>query len=166
RTKTFSCDTRLGKASNQPHECLFATLMGTLLPGAAVTAASSSCVALWMVFLLVTVLVVFTQEMLSVAAANAEIDRAASLYLAYRTRILVLLAGEPPAPVASALQRHADLLDAFARTEEKQGRFLGFRVGYAVVRGFLATVLTVAVGLWSVLRGAGVGFTLETVCPG
>jgi hypothetical protein len=41
----------------------------------------------------------------------------------------------------------------------------GFVVDYSVLRGLLATGLTVGVGLFGILRGAGARVTIETVCP-
>ncbi|KAI9005015.1 hypothetical protein DFJ74DRAFT_712898 [Hyaloraphidium curvatum] len=137
-----------------------------LLVGTIVSASVASCIPLWILFFALCVLVILVQEMLNVAAANAEIDRVASLYRTFRTKILVFLARNPTEPIALALRGHAELLSAFERTDEVQGTFLGFRVRYSVVRGFLATVLTIAVGLWSLLRGADVNLTPETVCPG
>ncbi|KAI9013694.1 hypothetical protein DFJ74DRAFT_710136 [Hyaloraphidium curvatum] len=148
-----------GRAGVIAHLCVLAVV-------GVITASASSCIPLWILFVMLLILAVFVQEMFSIAAANAEIDRIAALYRSSRARILVAIARHPPPAVERALRNHAALLEVFERTEEMQGAFLGFRVRYSVVRGFLATMLTIAVGLWSLLRGAGVSFTAETVCPG
>ncbi|KAI9008642.1 hypothetical protein DFJ74DRAFT_773035 [Hyaloraphidium curvatum] len=141
-------------------------LLPLVLACGVVTAAGAGCVNAWILSFVVLIPVLLVQDMLNIAAANGQIDQVAELYRKNRTRILVAAADRPPAAVERVLRDHAELLDAFGRTDGLQGTFVGFKVTYSVVRGFAVTFVTVMVAMWTLLRGAGVSFTLQTVCPG
>lgn len=76
----------------------------------------------------------------------------------------------PPTPdrqaVINRLASCASLLQTLEKADRLRAKFLGVPVSWGVLKTFLVTMLTLAIGLWSILRGVGVGFTLQTVCPG
>ncbi len=67
--------------------------------------------------------------------------------------------------VISRLTAHASVLQTSEKADRLRGKYLGVPVTWTVIKTLFVTVFTLAVGLWSVLRGLGVFFSVETVCP-
>ncbi|KAI9015957.1 hypothetical protein DFJ74DRAFT_770538 [Hyaloraphidium curvatum] len=108
-------------------------------------------------------LLILVFDLINLAAANTEPSRIAALYngTAYRLRSLALRTGGPE-PL-----RHAEIFEGFARdTGSFRARFFAAPVSAGLVRTVAATAFTVGVGLWSVVRGVGIGVTLQMACPG
>ncbi|KAI9028400.1 hypothetical protein DFJ74DRAFT_658796 [Hyaloraphidium curvatum] len=106
-------------------------------------------------------------ELFTVAASNLEATRIATMYTnaALDLRALAFRAiGDPAA--AEPVRLHAEMLGGLAGIEKFQTRFFGVLITFGAVRTIAVTAFTVGVGLWSVLRGAGIGVTIESVCPG
>ncbi|KAI9028395.1 hypothetical protein DFJ74DRAFT_765359 [Hyaloraphidium curvatum] len=106
-------------------------------------------------------------ELFTVAASNLEATRIATMYTnaALDLRALAFRAiGDPAA--AESVRLHAEMLGGLAGIEKFQTRFFGVLITFGAVRTIAVTAFTVGVGLWSVLRGAGIGVTVESVCPG
>ncbi|KAI9028649.1 hypothetical protein DFJ74DRAFT_496845 [Hyaloraphidium curvatum] len=66
---------------------------------------------------------------------------------------------------AERIARVESLLRSYRDVAGLQATLLGFPITFQVVRTFLVTTVTVAIGLWSLLRGAGLFFTIESICP-
>ncbi|KAI9013704.1 hypothetical protein DFJ74DRAFT_682939 [Hyaloraphidium curvatum] len=128
---------------------------------------STSCIAAPFVSSLFwSLAVLFLLDLVNLAAANAETSRISALYssAAYTLRSLALRAGGP-SQLTNAIQWHEAILRGFADADAYRARFFGVPVTPAVVRTAAVTAFTVGVGMWSVLRGAGIGVTIEMACP-
>jgi hypothetical protein len=68
--------------------------------------------------------------------------------------------------MADHLRYHDLLLSSYLEADHLKAKFLGYAVDFGVIRSALATLLTIAIGLYSVLRAVGVFVTVESVCPG
>ncbi|KAI9002983.1 hypothetical protein DFJ74DRAFT_695486 [Hyaloraphidium curvatum] len=132
--------------------------------------AAGSCVPLWCPLVLLFFFFLALRDLLAVAAANAQVSTTQSLLRRAHREAESILArasatpgGPPPGP-AAALGHHAALLAAYAGDASAVARFLGFAADWGSARAVAATLLTVAVGLWSVLRSAGVYLTPDVAC--
>ena len=67
--------------------------------------------------------------------------------------------------VISMLQSHGAVLQTLEKVDRLRAKLLGFPVTWGVVKTYFVTMFTLGVGLWSVLRGVGVGFSLQFCCP-
>ncbi|KAI9004926.1 hypothetical protein DFJ74DRAFT_742141 [Hyaloraphidium curvatum] len=131
------------------------------------SAVLAGCVPLWIPVMLLLWPIAIGDELVAVAAANARTGRAADLYRRTRSSVLLLRSRAHNQPaVARSLADHDALLSLFAQTEGARARFVGFVVDAGVVRTVAVTCVTLCFGLWTVLRAAGVYFTLETMCAG
>ncbi|KAI9003004.1 hypothetical protein DFJ74DRAFT_746003 [Hyaloraphidium curvatum] len=130
---------------------------------------ASSCIpaynlaaVVYNIFLLVTL------DLSEVAAANTSPLRIAGLYrsAAYSFRSIGMSAvARGLSAAAAAADIHERILSGFADVEPQRPRAFGVPVTFGLVRTVVATLFTLGVGLWRVLRGAGVGVTIEMVCP-
>ncbi|KAI9022435.1 hypothetical protein DFJ74DRAFT_721600 [Hyaloraphidium curvatum] len=151
---------------------LLAARIAALVLGLILNIAAGSCVAAWQLAFLLFVLLFFFAEMAYVAEANRQLDGVVALYRAAQLSIrdLAALAGRRPAAqptkdMLEQLSRHDALLSSFVEVRSLRARVAGFPVSYPLLRTLAATLFTVGVGIWSVLRGAGVALTVQTVCP-
>ncbi|KAI9034246.1 hypothetical protein DFJ74DRAFT_10963 [Hyaloraphidium curvatum] len=155
----------------------FITLLAFLGPIGIVVAivifiATGNCIPLFtVIFALVFVWMTFN-DLLHLPVANAQIDAVATLYAGARQALHSLLAQAaklPPHPdraaVAEQVLGHARLLQTFEEVGRLRATFVGVPVTWGLAKTFLVTMLTLAIGLWSVLKGAGVAFTVQSVCP-
>jgi hypothetical protein len=105
-------------------------------------------------------------------AANAQITSITDLYQSAQraAQSLVaeasLLAQTPErVHVTNWVAANISLLQTFQKADGLRAKFLGFSVTGAAIKTFFLTLFTIGLGLWSVLRGAGIGFTVQSVCP-
>ncbi|KAI9026013.1 hypothetical protein DFJ74DRAFT_663011 [Hyaloraphidium curvatum] len=133
--------------------------------------AAGSCVPAYAAAGFAYILLMASTDLAHAALSNEQIERITDLYRGAQTEIrdmLVRAERHPPSPALSrverALRRHDALLSSFREVAVFRGRFLGFVADFGVLRTFLVTVFTLAVGLWSVARGS-VFFTLDSICP-
>ncbi|KAI9032408.1 hypothetical protein DFJ74DRAFT_737141 [Hyaloraphidium curvatum] len=107
-------------------------------------------------------------DLANLAAANSEPEQISAQYrsAAYELRSLAF-AAPPSSPLAAAVTWHERILRGFAADAGlHRARSFGAIVDAGMVRTVGVTAFTVAVGLWSVLRSAGVGVTIDMACPG
>ncbi|KAI9008620.1 hypothetical protein DFJ74DRAFT_711722 [Hyaloraphidium curvatum] len=119
-------------------------------------------------------------DLVNVAAANAQVSDIGELYadaareLAETHRDAAAAgaaADTSPARTAAdpallvAMRADAAVLATYEDVDRFRTRFLGFVVTYGAVRTIVVTAVTLAVALYSVVRGLGVFVTLETMCP-
>ncbi|KAI9015575.1 hypothetical protein DFJ74DRAFT_271849 [Hyaloraphidium curvatum] len=139
------------------------------LVGIVANIAAGTCVPLWCLLTLAFSLVLIVTDIINFASSNSQVSAASSLLLrAYRESKLLLaragVAGLAGTPAARSLSEYADLIAAYAQADGCEARFMGFVVRYGTARTFAVTMFTVGVGLWSILRTAGVTVTLDTAC--
>ncbi|KAI9003034.1 hypothetical protein DFJ74DRAFT_713943 [Hyaloraphidium curvatum] len=144
----------------------FLGALSTLIVGLLLNAVAAGCVPLWMPLIFLDVLAIYFTSLLAIAAANLRIEDVAALYRRTRADVLVLRSRRPSDRVERSLADHDALLALFAQTEGARQKYMGFTVDAAVVRTLAVTCVTLSFGLWTVLRAAGVYFTVETVCAG
>ncbi|KAI9005703.1 hypothetical protein DFJ74DRAFT_691778 [Hyaloraphidium curvatum] len=103
-------------------------------------------------------------DLLALAASNAQVTSIRNLYLEAQREIMEL-----PIPTeqgsAADLRRHEAILGSYADLDRFKGRFIGFVVDYNACRTILVTLVTLIVGVWSILRGLGVTATMDFACP-
>ncbi|KAI9024821.1 hypothetical protein DFJ74DRAFT_767362 [Hyaloraphidium curvatum] len=135
-------------------------IVGSCVPGPALSTALMS-------------LLLFAVVLNNAAASNRRIFDARGLYLSARQRLRFLAAECTPATPSDPrwqtggwLRAHCDALSGcLAQAEAGGARLLGFQVGQGTVRTSVVTIVTLAVGMWSVLRGLGITATMEFACP-
>ncbi|KAI9021074.1 hypothetical protein DFJ74DRAFT_671701 [Hyaloraphidium curvatum] len=137
--------------------------------------AAGPCFTLWQLVAAVGMLATAALELSYLAASNDQINDTMKLYSDARTaaRSLALDAeAAPPDPLPTgwpaslaALKNHAELLDSFMALGHARVALLGFPIGYGTARAVVATGITVGFALTGALRGAGVHFTVQSVCP-
>lgn len=134
--------------------------------------AAGSCMTLWSVAWLLMTVAYSAFSLTTLPIANGQITAITSLYGDAQRALDMLLAQAsclPQTPerrdVMTKLSAHSSLLQTFREADRLRAKFLGIPVTWGVVKTFFVTLFTLGVGLWSVLRGVGVFFTLQTVCP-
>ncbi|KAI9003851.1 hypothetical protein DFJ74DRAFT_693885 [Hyaloraphidium curvatum] len=112
-------------------------------------------------------LLLFAIDLANFAASNSHIFVINNLYLSAQAKLLRLRHDADSRAARRETGDHAAIFASFtANSESSLARFLGFPVSPSGARSAVATLLTVAVGLWSVLRGTGVRVTMNTTCGG
>ncbi|KAI9003052.1 hypothetical protein DFJ74DRAFT_443633 [Hyaloraphidium curvatum] len=171
------------------HECLLGTwlqrapllagLVGGLFGLALVeviviiiNAFAGSCIPLYTVLTLCYVLFLLLTHLVDESVGNSQISDVRNLYHDARREIRALaVRGEsgPRSPstigVLARLRSHDALLASFLEVERCRTRLAGFVIDYTFARNFVVTLVTVAFGLWTILRYAGLHMTAESVCP-
>ncbi|KAI9008479.1 hypothetical protein DFJ74DRAFT_711588 [Hyaloraphidium curvatum] len=111
-------------------------------------------------------------DLVNIATSNDQVNDLARLYSSARRDLRLLAVSSlraSPSPAQSAamagLRAHEALLSSFLEIDAAKTRMWGSAVGFGTVRTVLATMATALAALWTILRAAGVGFTMETVCP-
>ncbi|KAI9016669.1 hypothetical protein DFJ74DRAFT_239044 [Hyaloraphidium curvatum] len=130
--------------------------------------AVGSCIPLWIIVWLLVTLSRLYIDLAQLPAANDQIDSILSLYLDARTALQAMLtqaARVQGQPAAAELREHVVLLTSFCAADNLRATFVGIVVTWGLAKTLLATTVTLSVALWSVLRGAGMSFTIESVCP-
>ncbi|KAI9002171.1 hypothetical protein DFJ74DRAFT_696950 [Hyaloraphidium curvatum] len=148
---------------------LFASSVNLLM--GLINIAACSCLPACFLLYLVYTLAMNLIDLVNVSAANAQISDVRSLYadvsseLRELRRIAYTAPSRPDPDVIAALEADAEVLGSYLDVDRYRLKFLGFVMTYGVVRTLFATLLTLGIGLWSILRGLGVFVTMETICP-
>ncbi|KAI9030204.1 hypothetical protein DFJ74DRAFT_754476 [Hyaloraphidium curvatum] len=146
---------------------VFGVVVNLVIP--VITISTGSCVLAWQLLFVFFFLLWYTIETINLAARNAQLVHVSELYAEARTelRSMSLAASADPAlgNLTTQLRAHDAELAAFEEVERHRARMLGFPISYGVVRTVVITAFTLAVGLFSVLRGVGVFVMVETFCP-
>ncbi len=135
-----------------------------------------NCIPFWVIAQFLALLPFVVTDLINLSVSNSQINDLAELYseAQHEIRELTITAlqsfveGSHVDPSHNAalrgLSAHSDLLESYLKIERVKSRLGGFVVGFGLVRTVLATTLTILIGLWTVLRSAGVVFTMESVC--
>jgi hypothetical protein len=149
----------------------------TLIPGLAglaliINMAVGSCCPAWNVMRIVLSLVYSSLSLSSLPVSNSQISTVVSLYGDAERALDALIASASRLPqtcarrdVINSLSAHATVLLSLEKTDRLRARFLGVPVTWGLVKTLFVTLFTLGVGLWSILKGVGVFFTMQTVCP-
>ncbi|KAI9003833.1 hypothetical protein DFJ74DRAFT_760038 [Hyaloraphidium curvatum] len=136
-----------------------------------VNLAAGSCIIWAQLWIFPYLLVRIGWDLVNLAVGNSQIAAVTSLLSSARRELRALIVFSdrlPPDSAREALVRaaahHEALLGSLVERGTVRGRFMGFAVDAGVIRTFYATVFTLAVGLFSVMRG-WVFVTLEGACP-
>ncbi|KAI9025740.1 hypothetical protein DFJ74DRAFT_665384 [Hyaloraphidium curvatum] len=106
-------------------------------------------------------------QLAGLARSNAKIDAVTSLLnrTCAELRLLVLRLGPgADAALRTRAQDNIAVISSALEGGELRATFLGAPVSMGLIRTVAATLLTVAVGVFGLLRGAGVYLTVENVC--
>ncbi|KAI9024170.1 hypothetical protein DFJ74DRAFT_73904 [Hyaloraphidium curvatum] len=138
----------------------------------AVNLAAGGCITLWCILNIVVALYIIVVDTSDLPAINQQIDALSRTYTDAVFSIRGMLAEAarlPPDPrraqAAAELEAHAGFLAAFGTAEGLRATFLGIPVTWGLAKTLAVTAVTLGVALWSVLRGAGVSFTVQSMCP-
>ncbi|KAI9030610.1 hypothetical protein DFJ74DRAFT_702904 [Hyaloraphidium curvatum] len=127
---------------------------------------TGGCIPLWPVAYPIYALGELLLVLLNFTASNSQVLRISRLFSAAERQLADLAAsapaGHPALPVLEARLRQLRLC---ADGAPYTARLAGVDVTGGVVRALVVTVFSVAVGLFTLLKGAGVAFTIETFCP-
>ncbi|KAI9006847.1 hypothetical protein DFJ74DRAFT_740333 [Hyaloraphidium curvatum] len=146
----------------------WAGLLGDSVGLLIVTIGSSCIPANLLAGVLFLLLFLLVFEISVLAAANTSPDRIAALYRSASHSLRSIGASASArgrTDLATSALWHERILTGFADVDPYRVRAFGVPVTYDLTRTIVATLFTLGVGLWSVLRGAGVGVTIEMVCP-
>ncbi|KAI9002521.1 hypothetical protein DFJ74DRAFT_746264 [Hyaloraphidium curvatum] len=124
------------------------------------------CIPAWMLLYMLYFLVSLSQELWNAAIFNAEVEDISDLLEHARRQLRQLVSFRPYSRAALAVRAHEAVLDSYLRVGNNRARVLGFVVSFGAIRSLYITLATVAFALWGVIRGLGVGFTMDGVCPG
>ncbi|KAI9029235.1 hypothetical protein DFJ74DRAFT_478730 [Hyaloraphidium curvatum] len=146
----------------------------SILAAIIINLAAGTCVTAWSILSFLTVIYTLASDIASLPALNSQIDALARLYSDARVSIRAMLAeaahlpeGNPVRSAAAReLKAHAELLAVFGDVEGLRATFVGIPITWGLAKTLAVTMITLAVALWSVLRGIGVVFTMQSVCPG
>ncbi|KAI9002096.1 hypothetical protein DFJ74DRAFT_775336 [Hyaloraphidium curvatum] len=58
------------------------------------------------------------------------------------------------------------VLESFADVDGLRAEMFGFAVGWGFLRSLVVGMATLFLGMWTLLRSAGLVLTLESFCPG
>ncbi|KAI9010573.1 hypothetical protein DFJ74DRAFT_312996 [Hyaloraphidium curvatum] len=141
-------------------------LLGTATLAGIVTAAVGGCIAAWIPLLFGVYSMWLITAMLLVSAGNAQISDVAKLYAEARMALRRMIVSGRYRASESELQKHEAQLALFGELDHVRGRWMGFTVDYGTTRALAIAAFTVALGLWTLLRGAGISFVMDNVCPG
>ncbi len=115
-----------------------------------------------------------SSDLINLSVSNGQINDLAELYSEARHEIRELLVpalrsvtdivDSPRNAAIKSLTMHSELLESYLEIERFKSRLGGYVVGFGLVRTLIAGTATAMIGLWTVLRAAGVAFTMETMC--
>ncbi|KAI9022046.1 hypothetical protein DFJ74DRAFT_768629 [Hyaloraphidium curvatum] len=132
-------------------------------------AAVGSCITVGTIVGVAAVLGIFLYDAYLSAYANRLASSVGNLYESAQVRLREWEAregGQDPDPRRAERIRLVDrLLRAYRDVGSLQATLVGFPITFQVLRTFFVTMVTVAIGLWSLLRSAGLFFTIESICP-
>ncbi|KAI9020327.1 hypothetical protein DFJ74DRAFT_769046 [Hyaloraphidium curvatum] len=135
--------------------------------GMIVTISTGSCITMTQICCAVAPAGVIVNDLASIAVFNAGVARTSALCRSASSRLCLLALRRPSSPRLTAFVAHRGVLDGFAvRAEGFRGKFMGFGVGFGMIRALMAGTFAAGVGLASILRGSGIFVTVESVCPG
>ncbi|KAI9002486.1 hypothetical protein DFJ74DRAFT_775145 [Hyaloraphidium curvatum] len=137
----------------------------TYLAGAVVNAIAGSCVPVAYIIVLAAILGVLFSHLLTAAASNSEMSAISALHSQAASELEELLSWDIPAEVRGRIAGHASVLRGFAAAAGvEKAKLAGVPVDYGVARTTFATAVTVCLGLWTLLRGVGVGISMDVAC--
>ncbi|KAI9005142.1 hypothetical protein DFJ74DRAFT_409509 [Hyaloraphidium curvatum] len=160
---------RRTKAGSDPSRAVMLTGLLAEVVAVLIFVIGSSCIPspnLAGVLYIIFTLLVF--DLLVLAAANTSPDRIAALFRSASHSLRSIgtaAAASGRTDLAAAASWHDRFLSGFADVDPYRIRAFGAPVTFDLVRTVVATLFTLGVGLWSLLRGAGVGVTIGIVCP-
>ncbi|KAI9023204.1 hypothetical protein DFJ74DRAFT_668107 [Hyaloraphidium curvatum] len=162
----FAPSWRSNKSSTEIGLVLFVVAASTTALSSLASLLGSGCIPAFYISTVAMDLVFCIRYVSDAIVANGGVSSAVDLYRRTRTTLAGLLALDPDHPERRRLRAHAELLARYeAACSEDLAMLFGFVVRYGVLRGLLVTGLTVGIGLFGILRGAGARVTLQTVCP-
>jgi hypothetical protein len=155
------------KAATESWVLMVAILIGVMSILSLIPLIGSGCLPAYIIaaiaFYLITFLIRFLWDAI---AANAGVSSIVDLYSRAEMVLTVLVADQPQHPEATRIQAQKKVLKKLRTAAgEDLAKLFGFVVDCSVLGGFLVTGLTVGVGLFGILRGAGARVIIQTVCP-
>jgi hypothetical protein len=110
--------------------------------------------------------------LISLPAANRQITTLTALYGDAQRSLESLLAEASRLPrspdrqgVKDEIASHVSLLATFQKSDHLRAMFWGWYVTYSTIKTLFVTLFTLGVGFWIVLRGVGITYTSQSVCP-
>ncbi|KAI9015576.1 hypothetical protein DFJ74DRAFT_271985 [Hyaloraphidium curvatum] len=183
----LSADVKLGNVEAEPYVGLHGQLIADWRSANAISTAprrmvvvSFSAAALWAVvciavgscipaFYLVQMIIslwTLVLQALGSAYKNLQPARTAAQYRSAALSLSALAARIPPdrPRLLAAVRAHRDVLLAFSDLDASKAGFFGVPVTFGTLRAMMVTLVTVAAGLFTVLRATGVYVTMDLAC--
>ncbi|KAI9005596.1 hypothetical protein DFJ74DRAFT_394580 [Hyaloraphidium curvatum] len=141
--------------------------------------AGGSCIPMWILALLALNIQYLFTDAIILGVCNANADSIIDLYREAVREIkeLIHLVGKPsivnsadPYALArldtlASLAENGEILEAFVAGARHRARLFGLVASMGLARTLFVTLLTVLLGLWTILRGAGIRFVVDMACP-
>ncbi|KAI9003823.1 hypothetical protein DFJ74DRAFT_713346 [Hyaloraphidium curvatum] len=141
----------------------------TAVAGLVVNLAAGGCVVLWTVLLIAYMLFLLFVDLVNLGVANQQISAVTDLYQDAIRDIRELRraadAASAPHLLSASLRNHDLVLTSYLAVDRYKARLFGAAVSHGLTRTAVVTGFTVALGLWTLLKGAGVTFTMDMACP-
>ncbi|KAI9015371.1 hypothetical protein DFJ74DRAFT_259792 [Hyaloraphidium curvatum] len=153
---------------NRPRALFVALFPGWVIPGV-IYAAGSGCINVFVVSCIAFAAVLILVDLAVIAASNEGPGRAAAEYRAASMLLRELSARARAAGDAELAADACDfrrVFDAYADVGDVRAKLLGFPVSWAVLRSLVVGFATLFIGMWTLLKSAGITLTIESFCPG
>jgi hypothetical protein len=145
---------------------------GTLLTWTDLSQAVGQCCPLWAINSVALTIFFSAAGLVALPVQNSQIGTICALYGDAERALdsLIAEAGRLPQTnerrdVINMLTGYATLLHTFKDADRLRASMLGVPVTWGLIKTLFITFFTLAVGLWSILRGLGVSATMQSVCP-
>ncbi|KAI9022625.1 hypothetical protein DFJ74DRAFT_706597 [Hyaloraphidium curvatum] len=127
---------------------------------------TGSCLPMWLIGYPIFGFGELLAALLNFTASNAQVYKVTRLFALAEKQLADLAArADPSHPALPTLRARLRQLRLCADGAPYTARVAGIDVGPGFVRALLVTLFTVCVGLFTLLKGAGVRFTIESFCP-
>ncbi|KAI9026799.1 hypothetical protein DFJ74DRAFT_661889 [Hyaloraphidium curvatum] len=134
---------------------------------AIIPATMSGCIPAWVILNIVALALHIFGDLVLLATSNEGPERAGKLYKQAQ-ELAQEMAGVARCrglDVAGELRDFAAIAGLYTDVQATRARLWGFPIHWAFLRTLTATLFTLGVGMFTLIRSAGVTFTMETYCP-
>ncbi|KAI9033392.1 hypothetical protein DFJ74DRAFT_701485 [Hyaloraphidium curvatum] len=143
-------------------------LFGVWVVDCIVYASVSGCIPAWPLASATCVVITLFLDLAMVATINSGPERASKLYTdaavaASEWALAARRMGDTE--LAAEASDFASVARGYAGISAARARMFGVPVDWSLLGRLVVTGMTVVIGMWTLLRGAGVVFVLDTFCP-
>ncbi|KAI9008668.1 hypothetical protein DFJ74DRAFT_773059 [Hyaloraphidium curvatum] len=159
---------RRASADLQSSRVYAAMMVVSFVSGAVVSAAGGSCIPLWILFSILAVMAWIFLDLVTIATSNEGPERIARRYVeaGLRAREMASRAGcREMGQLAEELKDFHWIAQSYAEVARTtRAGLVGYPITWGVLRSFAVTFLTLVLGMFTLLRSAGVAFVPGQFC--